>query len=134
MNATNVTPVEVQRARPHVPRFVQPPDLDADLERVRRLASIMDAQFEIAGVKVGWDAIIGLVPVVGDVATAAIALYPLHIAHKHKLGRWLQTRMAANVALDWAIGAVPLIGDVFDVAFKANLRNLALLERAAKKR
>lgn len=126
--------VDVKRAGNRYASFVSAPDLEADVERVRKLAQLMDAQFEIAGIKLGWDAIIGLVPVVGDLASAAIAAYPIHIARKHKLGRLLQTRMAANVLLDWAIGAVPVIGDVFDVAFKANLKNLALLEKAAEKR
>jgi hypothetical protein len=109
-------------------------DLQADLERVRRLATLMDAEFEIAGFKLGWDAIIGLVPVVGDVASAAIAAYPIHVAHKHNLGNSLKARMAANVLIDWAIGLVPVLGDIADVGWKANLRNLKLLERAAAKR
>jgi hypothetical protein len=128
-------PVNVQRARQGLGTgFVSPPDLQADVERVRALAKLMDASFEIAGVKVGWDSIIGLVPVLGDVATAAIAMYPIHIARKHKLSKLLQARMAANVLIDWAIGSVPVIGDLFDVAFKANLKNLALLEAAAAKK
>jgi hypothetical protein len=109
-------------------------DLELDLERVRTLANAMDAQFEIAGFKLGWDAIIGLVPVVGDVVSAAIAVYPIHVANKHSLGKTLQARMAANVLIDWAIGIVPLVGDLFDVGWKANLRNHKLLERAAAKR
>ena len=112
----------------------QPLDLEADIQRVRVLAKLLDAQFQIGGYRFGWDAIIGLVPVVGDIATAAIGLYPIHIARKHKLGRLLEARMSANLLLDWAVGAIPIIGDVFDVAFKANLKNLALLDRAASQR
>ena len=107
--------------------------LEADLEKVRQLARLLDAQFEIGGVKVGWDSIIGLVPVVGDVVTAAIATYPILIARKHNLPKHVIVRMSANVALDWAVGAVPVVGDLFDVAFKGNLRNLAILERAVEK-
>ena len=109
-------------------------DLQADLERVRQLANLMDSQFEIAGIKLGWDAIIGLVPVVGDVVSAAVAMYPIHVARKHDLGKTLQARMAGNVLLDWAIGLMPIVGDFFDIGFKANLRNLKLLEKAATKR
>src|SRR5688500_8011723 len=109
-------------------------DLEADLQRVRTLAKLLDSQFEVAGVQLGWDAIIGLVPVVGDVVSAGVAMYPLHVARKHQLGKAVQARMAANVLIDWAVGLVPLVGDVFDVGFKANLRNLKLLEKAAGKR
>jgi hypothetical protein len=129
--------VQVHRAGspPHVDSQARTPlDLDADLARVRMLAQAMDAQFEIAGVRVGWDAIIGLVPLIGDAVTAAIATYPIHIARRHKLGRLLQARMAGNVLLDWAVGSIPLVGDLFDVAFKANLKNAELLARAAARR
>jgi hypothetical protein len=108
--------------------------LATDLARVRQLAKLLDAKFELAGVRFGWDAVIGLVPVVGDVVTGLIAVYPIHIARKHKLSGLTQARMTANVLLDWAIGAVPLVGDLFDVAFKANLKNLALLEKAVEQR
>ena len=109
-------------------------ELEADLKRVRKLATLLDAQFQVAGVKLGWDAILGVVPVVGDVVTALIGAYPLHIAHKHKLGRMVQLRMAKNLLIDLAVGEIPLLGDLFDVGFKANLKNADLLERAAAKR
>ena len=106
-------------------------DLDADLRRVRQIAQLMDAQFEIAGIKLGWDAIIGLVPVVGDLAAAVVGGYPIYVARKHRLGKWVQFRMASNVLIDWAGGAIPILGDLFDVGFKSNIKNAALLERAA---
>lgn len=115
---------------------VERPDseLEEDLARVRRLAKLLDAQFEIAGIKVGWDAIVGLVPVAGDIVTTLLGLYPLALARKHKLGKTVQTRMAMNLVIDVAAGSVPVLGDVFDVAYKANLKNLKLLERAVEKR
>ena len=122
--------VEAHRAGTH-PR---PGELERDVERVRRVARAMDAQFEIAGVRFGWDSLIGLVPVAGDIATALIGIYPILIAKKHNLSRVMRLRMAANFALDLALGAVPVVGDVFDVAYKSNLKNLALLEREAEKR
>ena len=112
----------------------QPGELERDVERVRAIARLMDAQFEVGGVKFGLDSIVGLVPVAGDIATAIVGLYPILIAKKHNLSRVTRLRMAANFALDLAVGAVPLAGDVFDVAFKANLKNLELLEKAAEKR
>jgi hypothetical protein len=110
-----------------------PGELERDIERVRTLARAMDAQFEIAGIKFGWDSIVGLVPVAGDVATALVGLYPILIAKKHGLSKVTRLRMAANFAIDLAVGAVPVAGDVFDLAFKSNLKNLALLEREAEK-
>jgi len=121
-------PVNVKVARARVQD-----DLEADLEKVRRLAKLLDAEFEFRGVKYGWDAIVGLVPVVGDVVMALVGVYPIIIARKHKLGRVVQTRMAMNLLVDWAVGEVPLLGDAFDVAFKANLKNAKLLEKAARK-
>ena len=112
----------------------RPGELERDIERVRMVARAMDAQFEIGGVKFGWDSIIGLVPVAGDIATAIVGLYPILIAKKHNLSKVTRLRMAANFAVDLALGAVPLAGDVFDVAYKANMKNLALLEREAEKR
>ena len=109
-------------------------DLEADLARVRWLARLLDSQFSIAGIEFGLDAIVGLVPVAGDAITAIVSLYPLHIAKKHNLGRTLQARMAWNVLVDFAAGSIPVVGDVVDVAYKANLKNLKLLERAANRR
>ena len=61
-------------------------EIEVDLARVRRLAKMLDAQFEIGGIKVGWDAIVGLIPVAGDIVTGALGLYPLLLARKHALG------------------------------------------------
>lgn len=123
--------VDVRRIPPGLQPLDLHAELQADLVRARKLADLMDAKFEIAGIKVGWDAIIGVVPVVGDIVTTLIGFYPIHLARKHKLGRMVQARMAANLLIDFAIGEIPLIGDLFDVGFKANLKNADLLERSA---
>ncbi|MGB7156480.1 MAG: DUF4112 domain-containing protein [Tepidisphaeraceae bacterium] len=122
--------VDVHRAG----TLLRPGELERDIERVRTLARLMDAQFEVAGVRFGLDALVGLVPVAGDIAAGLLGLYPILIAKKHNLSRVTRTRMAANLVLDLAVGAIPLAGDVFDVAFKSNLKNLALLEREVEKR
>ena len=109
-------------------------ELEADLAKVRRVSTLLDAQFEILGRKVGCDAIVGLVPVVGDIAMAVVGAYPIYVARKHNLGKTVQARMAANLLVDWAVGEIPVLGDLFDVAFKANLKNADLLERAARNR
>ena len=109
-------------------------ELEADLARARWLANLLDAQFNVMGIPFGLDAVVGLIPVVGDCATAVAALYPVHVAKKHNLGKALQARMAFNVLVDFAAGAVPLVGDLVDLAYKANLKNLKLLEKAVEKR
>jgi hypothetical protein len=128
--------------RGEAPRYVKPQPARAvdaqgqaaDLDRVRRLARLLDAQFEVAGVRFGLDSLIGLVPVLGDSITTLIGLYPIWVAQQHKVGFFTRARMVGNLALDWAVGLVPLVGDVFDVGFKANLRNLELLEKALQKK
>jgi hypothetical protein len=108
--------------------------LEDDLKVARFIATLLDSQFEIAGIKFGLDAIVGLVPGVGDLIIGLVGCYPIHLAKKHNLGKAIQVRMAWNLIADWAVGSVPVVGDVFDVAFKANLKNLALLEMAVEKR
>ena len=90
----------------------------------------MDAQFvvPVIGRRFGLDGLLGLVPGVGDAATGAISLYIVWEARRIGAPPWLVARMLGNVAMDVAGGVVPLVGDVFDLMFKANLRNIALLE------
>lgn len=101
------------------------------LARLDALATLLDMAFIIPGTKMryGIDGIIGLIPVVGDVITTAISLWIVREARSLGAPRYLVARMLANVAIDGAVGVVPLIGDAFDVAFKANARNLRLLRR-----
>jgi hypothetical protein len=120
---TIAIPVSVRRIDPAL-------DLEGDLRRARLLANWLDAKFELAGIKFGLDAIVGLVPVVGDALTAIAGLYPIHLAKKHGLGKTVISRMAANVLIDWAVGEIPVLGDLFDVQFKSNIRNVELLEKA----
>lgn len=102
----------------------------ARLARLRRIAWLVDAAFVLPGTRFrfGLNSLIGLLPVGGDAVLAAISLgivfeaYRLEVA-PHRLGR-----MLANVAIEFVGGSVPLVGDLFDVAFKANLRNIAIIE------
>jgi len=127
---TDPVSVQVHRAG----SLPKPGELEADLARVQTVAKLLDAQFEIGGIKFGWDAIVGLVPVAGDIVTTLIGVYPLYIARKHNLGKFIRARMVSNLLIDLTLGAVPLIGDAFDIGFKAHLKNAALLEKAAQKR
>ena len=108
--------------------------LERDLNRVRRLARALDDQFSLAGIKFGWDSIIGLIPGLGDAATTTLSLYPIFLAHRHGLGVGVIFRMLWNVLLDFLIGLMPVIGDLLDIGFKANRKNLAIFEKAAHKR
>ena len=101
-------------------------------ERIARLdglATLLDTAFFIPGtnIRFGIDAMIGLVPGIGDVITTAMSLYIVHEARQLGAPRHLIARMLANVALDGVVGAVPLLGDAFDVMWRANRRNMALL-------
>ena len=109
-------------------------DLEADLVRLEKFTSLLDAQFNIGGVEFGYDALIGLVPGAGDLVTSAMAMYPVYLAHKHDLGKWAMVRMLGNVGLDFLLGLTPVLGDVADVAFKANRRNTAIFRKAVEKR
>ncbi|HEV8069534.1 MAG TPA: DUF4112 domain-containing protein [Planctomycetaceae bacterium] len=102
--------------------------LDPQLEL---LAYWMDTVFYIPGlgVRFGFDAIIGLIPGLGDIITSLISLYILAAALRYGVPRATMMRMAFNIAVDTIVGAVPLFGDAFDVYWKANVMNVALLRR-----
>ena len=107
----------------------QPDSLQAALARLERLAVLTDARFRIPviGVRFGFDAIIGLFPVIGDAIGALISLY-LFVEATRMGAPWsVRLRMLANIGIDFVIGVVPVIGDIGDVAWKANMRNTRLL-------
>jgi Domain of unknown function (DUF4112) len=108
-------------------------DRAANLETMRRYAWILDSLFEIPVVKVrvGLDAIAGLVPGLGDLTTPVFSGYLLLQAFRMRVPKIILARMVFNVALDALVGLVPILGDLFDIGFKANMRNLALVERHA---
>lgn len=103
----------------------------ARVERLRRLAALLDNSIPIPGTgfRIGLDAIIGLVPGAGDLVGGAFSLYILLEAAGMGVPRSLLARMGWNLGVDVLVGSVPLLGDIFDAGFKANLRNLALLDR-----
>lgn len=100
-------------------------------ESLRKLAYLMDERFVIPGlgVRVGLDGLAGLVPGVGDTAALAASAYIIYRGARLGAPRLLIGRMIANVAVDYLVGLVPVAGDIFDIAFKANRRNVALLDR-----
>src|SRR6478752_6573218 len=90
-----------------------------------------DTVFEIPGLgfRFGLDPIIGLIPVAGDFATALVSLYILTLAAEMQVPRSTMLRMGLNVAIDYVVGSIPIVGNLFDFAWKANARNMQLLER-----
>ena len=101
-------------------------------ELVKALAKLMDAAFVIPGTnrRVGLDAIVGLVPVLGDGLGAIVSGYIMTTAARLGVSNVVLTRMMFNTAIDAVIGIVPFVGDLFDAAWKANMKNAALLENA----
>lgn len=99
--------------------------------RVAIMERLLERSFTIPGVNmpVGLDAIIGLVPVLGEVVTAAMGAYIVWEARNLGLPRWKLARMGANVLFDTAIGAIPVVGDAADLLFRSNSRNLRILTR-----
>lgn len=106
---------------------------DSRLSQARALAKLLDRAVRIPGTNItfGLDAVLGLVPGGGDIAGAIFSAWLLMLGAKMGVPRHILARMVANIAIDTVGGSVPLIGDLFDVAWKSNTRNLALLEQFA---
>ena len=107
------------------------PDKRAILKRIRSLSVLMDSAFELPLIKkrVGLDAIIGLVPGIGDAVGMLFSAYIIFEAAKLGLSKTTLGKMALNVAIETLVGSAPLLGDIFDAYWKANMRNMELLER-----
>ena len=111
------------------PSRARPRGREDDLARLDQVSRLLDTAIMIpgTGIRFGADAIIGLVPGVGDMITTALSAWMIYEARRLGAPRHLVARMIANVAIDGLVGAVPLVGDLFDLMFKANRRNLRLL-------
>jgi hypothetical protein len=101
-----------------------------ELAQVRALARLLDDAVPVPGTgyRVGLDAILGLIPGVGDAASGLLGSYILLTAARLGVPRVVLARMLLNVAADSALGAVPLAGDVLDAAWRTNRKNARLLE------
>lgn len=121
-------------AGPHAPRRMTVDlslgsDAASVRQRVEALERVLERSFVVPGLNrpVGLDAIIGLVPVIGDIVGAGMACYLIWEARNLGMSKWHLARMMANVGFDTLVGAVPLVGDVFDFFFRSNSRNLKIL-------
>jgi len=103
-------------------------DLENVPVRLQKLARFMDNSIPLpGGYKIGWDAVIGLIPGIGDLIGMLISGYIVVEGVKLGASRIVILRMVLNVILEGVIGAIPVIGDLFDMVFKSNMRNIKLL-------
>ena len=100
-------------------------------QRVEAMEKLLERSFVIPGINspVGLDAVVGLVPVIGDFVTAAMGAYIVWEGRNLGMPKWKLARMAGNVLFDSAVGAVPVAGDLFDFMFRSNTRNLRIIRR-----
>jgi hypothetical protein len=107
------------------------PDQRAIVQRTRYLARFLDNSVGIPGTRFrfGADAILGVVPVIGDALSSLLSLYIVFEAMRAGVSRGTIARMCLNIVLDLTVGSVPLVGTLFDAVWKANERNVSLLER-----
>ena len=107
---------------------------DPALPALRKWAVLLDSAFHVPGtnMRFGMDPVIGLIPGAGDLITGFLSVVILLHALRLRVPKVIVGRMLMNIATDLVVGAVPLLGDFFDAAFKANLKNMALLEAYAQ--
>ncbi|WP_084384911.1 DUF4112 domain-containing protein [Novosphingobium naphthalenivorans] len=99
--------------------------------RVEAMEHVLERAFTLPGTnrQFGLDALIGLVPVAGDVIAAAMGLYLVWEARNLGMSKWQLARMTANVGFDTLVGAVPVAGDLFDFLYRSNSRNLKIIRK-----
>ena len=102
-----------------------------ELERFRVVATELDARWRLPGtpIRFGWDAVVGLVPGLGDALAGLVGSYGLYVGWRLGAPTVVLARVLLNLGVETLVGSVPIAGDLFDIAFRGNLRNLALLDR-----
>jgi len=121
-------PIRPARMETEIPFPTDPASVRRRLEAMERLLE-GGLPLPATGQRIGLDAIIGLVPVIGDLVAAAMGAYLVWEARNLGLPKWKLWHMAGNIAFDTALGAVPLAGDLFDILFRSNSRNLRIVKR-----
>ena len=115
----------------HIPEVIEPESkLPPDLIALRKFARLMDEAFPLPGtnIRVGLDAVIGLVPGIGDIVGGILSTWIIAGALRHRVPPRIIARMVLNVVIDLLFGAIPVAGDVFDFLFEENMKNMRLLE------
>lgn len=99
--------------------------------RIEAMERLLERAFVIPGIRrhVGMDSIVGLVPVIGDIVTAAMGAWLIWEARNLGMSKFHLARMAGNVAMDTTLGFIPFVGDAFDFLFRSNTRNLRIVRR-----
>jgi len=106
--------------------------MDKKLQHARFIANLMDRQFKIGNIEFGVESFLGFIPAFGDILGLLLSLYIYRIAHEMQVPRKHRIRMLFNIILDLTVGVIPILGDIFDVYYKANVRNLHILEKHAR--
>lgn len=121
---------ELRMAQATSTKVGRPVEIEESLDR---LSWLLDDLFRIPGLgwRVGLDALLGLVPGVGDTATTVASFYVLASAVRYRVSKITLLRMGLNLGIDYALGSLPLVGDVFDAWWKSNQKNVALLRERA---
>jgi hypothetical protein len=109
---------------------ISPAEVEQSLDQLSRW---MDGMFRVPGTgwRFGLDAIVGLIPGVGDTLTTMVSFYILAAGVRYRVPKVTLLRMGANLAIDYVVGAIPFLGDLFDVAWKSNQMNVKLLRERA---
>ena len=131
------TPISSIARRPLAASISAPPaheglsEAARALWRARTLAYVLDTRYRVPGTswRFGFDALIGIVPIAGDTLASVLSLYPILEGRRLHVRKRAIARMLLNVGVDWLVGLVPLVGFFFDAAYKANVKNLRVLER-----
>lgn len=113
------------------PKFVARTIHDQRVLRVHRLARLWDSRWQLPGTnfRFGLDSVVGLIPGIGDLLGAGVSLYIVREAKELGVRRRTRLRMLANIAVETVVGSIPLAGDLFDAAWKANQKNVQLIEK-----
>ena len=124
-----ISPDQFDRLTRDLPGFGRDPA--SVRRRIEAMEAMLEGLFVLPGTtrRVGLDSIVGLIPVVGDIATAAMGAWIVWEARNLGMSKWQITRMAANVGVDTLIGAIPFAGDAFDFFFKSNTKNLKIIRK-----
>lgn len=124
-------PIDATPFEPAGARFSLGRDPVAVRQRIEAMEMMLERALPVPGTsfRVGLDSIVGLIPVVGDVITAAMGAWLIWEARNLGMSKWHLARMAGNVALDWLLGLIPFIGAIPDFFFRSNTRNLRIVKR-----